>query len=281
MKLAGGDWTLDLSVPRVMGILNVTPDSFSDGGKFVTVDHAVGRARTMVAEGAAIIDVGGESTRPGAEPVSVQDELVRILPVIEALVADIDVPVSVDTTKPAVMRAAVRAGASIINDINALRAPEALQVAAETGAAICLMHMQGEPRTMQAHPVYSDVVGEVRDFLGQRVKAALDSGVPAECLMIDPGFGFGKTLEHNMALLAELERFAEDGWPLVVGVSRKSMIGQLLGGVPVEGRVQGSVAAAVIATMKGARVLRVHDVKPTVEALRVAAAVIEAGEFHR
>ena len=281
MKLVCGDRTLDLAAPVIMGILNVTPDSFADGGRFATTEDAVRRARQMVAEGAAIIDVGGESTRPGAGPVSVQDELDRVLPVIEALVAELDRPVSIDTSKPAVMRAAVRAGAGIINDVNALQAPGALEVAAESGAAICLMHMQGDPRTMQLNPVYAEVADEVLDFLQRRVEAALGYGVAPENVVIDPGFGFGKTLGHNVALLAALERFAATGWPLLVGVSRKSMIGQLLGGVPVEDRVDGSVAAAVIAAMKGARILRVHDVRQTADALRVAAAVIEAEEIRR
>lgn len=280
MKLVCGERVLDLSTPQVMGILNVTPDSFSDGGLFVGVDHSVRRARAMVAEGASIIDVGGESTRPGAASVSEADELDRVVPVVEALVAEFDVPVSVDTSKPAVMREAVRAGATMINDVNALRAPEALRTAAESGAAICLMHMQGEPRTMQSNPVYADVVTEVRDFLCQRAQAALNSGVAPERLMVDPGFGFGKTLEHNMVLMAGLERIAASGWPLLVGISRKSMIGTLLGGVPPDRRLYGSVAAAVIAAMKGAHVLRVHDVKPTCDALRIAAAVIEAKETH-
>lgn len=272
-------FSLDLPLPCVMGIVNVTPDSFSDGGRFLAPVDALAHGLTLVREGAAILDVGGESTRPGAEPVSVPEELARVIPVIEALVSELDVPVSVDTTKPAVMRAAVRAGATIINDVNALRAPEAMQVAAETGAAVCLMHMRGEPRTMQVDPVYADVVSEVRDFLGRRVEAALTSGVAPDHVVIDPGFGFGKTLAHNLALLSGLDRFAETGLPLMVGISRKSMIGKLLGGAPAAGRLYGSVAAAVIAAMKGAQILRVHDVKPTVDALTVAEAVMRAEEI--
>jgi dihydropteroate synthase len=260
-----------------MGILNVTPDSFYDGGRFAYLDVAIEHARDMVAEGADIIDVGGESTRPGAAPVETEDELRRVIPVIEMLAGELSIPVSVDTAKPEVMREAVRAGASMINDVNALRAPEALAAAAATGAAVCLMHMAGEPRTMQVSPNYGDVIEEVRSFLLARVTAAVNAGIDADRLLLDPGFGFGKTLAHNLTLLAHLDRFAELGFPLLVGISRKSMIGTLLDGRPVEGRLFGGLSAAVIAVLAGARIIRTHDVAPTVDALKVAAAVIESG----
>lgn len=256
-----------------MGILNVTPDSFSDGGRFATLDAAVNQAQRMQEAGAAIIDVGGESTRPGADPVSESDELGRVLPVIEALSGQLDAIISVDTTKPEVMRQAVASGASLINDVMALRAPGALEAAAETGAGICLMHMQGEPRTMQKRPRYDDVVKDVRDFLAARVSAAIDAGIEKNRLVLDPGFGFGKTLGHNVALLEGLDELVRTGLPVLAGISRKSMIGALLDDRPVEGRLHGSVAAAVIAALKGARILRVHDVAATVDALRVTAAV--------
>lgn len=261
-----------------MGILNVTPDSFSDGGQFQALDAAVAGAREMQKAGAAVIDVGGESTRPGADPVSEAEELARVVPVVEALTSEMDIIVSVDTTKPAVMRAAVQAGASLINDVMALQATGALEAAADSGAGVCLMHMQGEPRTMQQHPVYEDVVADVRRFLQERISAANAAGIDSARLVLDPGFGFGKTLDHNLALLAELDQFTDLGIPLLAGISRKSMIGTLLGERPVEGRLHGSVAAAVIAAMKGARILRVHDVAETVDALKLVTAVQGSGE---
>lgn len=276
-QLRCGPYTIDLSKPRVMGILNVTPDSFSDGGRFTYLEAAIKHAREMAAEGADIIDIGGESTRPGAAPVTTEDELQRVIPVIEALVGELAIPLSVDTTKAEVMRAAVKAGASMINDVNALRAPEALATAAASGAAICLMHMAGEPRTMQVNPHYEDVVTEVRDFLISRVKVAVDAGIAVDRLVLDPGFGFGKTLTHNLALLAHMDRFTDLGFPLLAGISRKSMIGALLDERPVDGRLFGGLSAAVIAVMGGARIVRTHDVAPTVDALKVASAVIEAG----
>ncbi|WP_127478840.1 dihydropteroate synthase [Sulfurivermis fontis] len=267
---------LDLSVPRVMGILNVTPDSFSDGGRFIAPAMAVARARQMVAEGAAIIDIGGESTRPGAAAVTVEEEIARVVPVIEALAAELPVPISVDTSKPEVMRAAVAAGAGLINDVYALRLPGALAAAAELGVPVCLMHMQGEPRTMQQAPQYVDVVAEVRDFLAQRVADCIAAGIARERILLDPGFGFGKTLAHNLSLLKHLPLLQELGLPLLVGMSRKSMIGAVLD-APVGERVYGSVAAHALALWLGAAVVRVHDVKATVDALKLVQAVRQAG----
>jgi dihydropteroate synthase len=268
-----GPHALDLTRPRVMGILNVTPDSFSDGGRFASRQAALARGRAMATEGVDLIDVGGESTRPGARPVSVEEELDRVIPVIEALAAELPVPVSVDTSKPEVMRAAVAAGAGLINDVAALRRPGALAAAAALGVPVCLMHMQGEPGTMQRDPTYDDVVGEVAAFLAARVAACEAAGIERGRLLVDPGFGFGKTLAHNLALLRGLPRLAALGLPVLAGLSRKSMIGALLGDVPVEGRLHGSVAAAVLAAHRGAAIVRVHDVGPTVQALRILAAV--------
>ena len=262
--------------PRVMGILNITPDSFSDGGDFLSPQAAVERARQMVEEGAAIIDVGGESTRPGAPAVSIQKELDRIVPVIEVLSAELPVPISIDTSKPEVMRAAVAAGAGMINDVRALRLTGALEAAAELNRSlsvpICLMHMQGEPGTMQQQPHYSDVVQEVSAFLAERVQACVRHGIPRERLVVDPGFGFGKRLEHNLSLLKRLDELAKLGLPLMVGLSRKSMIGAVLDR-PVTQRLYGSLAAAVLAVARGAVLVRVHDVRATVEALKVYEAV--------
>jgi dihydropteroate synthase len=263
---------LDLRRPAVMGILNVTPDSFSDGGVFLSSDKALAQALQMTEEGADIIDIGGESTRPGARPVSAQEEMDRVLPVVEALHARIPLPISIDTSKPEVMRAAVAAGAGFINDVQALRTDGALAAATELNVPVCLMHMQGEPRTMQDHPRYTDVVGEVRDFLKQRLEACVNAGIPASRLVVDPGFGFGKTLEHNIELLRSLKKLQGLGAAVLVGLSRKSMIGKALG-LPVEQRLHASVALAVMAVQQGARIVRVHDVGPTVEALRMWAAV--------
>lgn len=264
---------LDLSQPRVMGVLNVTPDSFADGGRFFGPEAAVAHAWQMVEDGASIVDVGGESTRPGAEPVSEAEELDRVIPVIEALVAQgLPVPVSVDTSKPGVMRAAVAAGAGMINDVRALRESGSLEAARDTGVPVCLMHMRGEPRTMQEAPHYENVVEEVYGFLQARVQACEARGLPATHLVVDPGIGFGKTLEHNLQLLRHIDRFAALGCPILVGLSRKRMIGAILG-ADVEHRLHGSVAGAVIAAWQGATMLRVHDVGPTVEALRVCDAI--------
>lgn len=267
---------LDLSAPRVMGVLNVTPDSFSDGGRYARLPLALERAREMVAEGAAVIDVGGESTRPGAPPVGVEEELRRVLPVVEALAAELPVPISVDTGTPEVIRAAGAAGAGLVNDVRALRVPGALEAAAAAGVSVCLMHMQGEPGTMQASPRYDDVVGEVVRFLEERVAACEAQGIPRSRILLDPGFGFGKALEHNLRLLARLDRLAAVGLPVLVGMSRKSMIGALLD-APVHRRLYGGLAAAVWAVMRGARVVRTHDVRATVEALAVVSAVMDSG----
>ncbi len=263
---------LDLSRVAVMGVLNVTPDSFSDGGRFAARDAALAQARQMVEEGAAIVDVGGESTRPGAQPVSVQQELDRVIPVIESLAREVSVPVSIDTAKPEVMRAAVVAGAGFINDVQALRAEGALVAAAEAKVPVCLMHMQGEPRRMQDKPHYRDVVSDIREFLAARIAACVAAGIPRERLVIDPGFGFGKTLEHNLELLRQLRAFAALGVPVLAGLSRKSMIGKALG-LPVERRLHASVALALMAVQNGARIVRAHDVAPTVEAIRMWEAV--------
>jgi dihydropteroate synthase len=256
-----------------MGILNVTPDSFSDGGRFLDPDAALVQARRMAGDGAAIIDVGGESTRPGSRGVGLQQELDRVIPVIEALRAQLPVVLSVDTSKPEVMREAVRAGAGLINDVNALRAPDALEAAAAAGVPVCLMHMRGEPRTMQEDPVYDDLIPDLLGFFRRRIDACTQAGVARERLLLDPGFGFGKTLRHNLLLLNQLGRFAELGLPLLAGISRKSMIGALLD-KPAAERLYGSLAAAVLAAERGAVILRVHDVGPTVDALKVAGAVL-------
>jgi len=255
-----------------MGILNVTPDSFSDGGLFLRPDAAISQARRMVAEGAHIIDVGGESTRPGAASISIQQELDRTIPVIEGIRAEMAVSISIDTSHPQVMWEAVSAGAGMINDVRALCAEGAIDIAHELGVPICLMHMQGEPRTMQETPKYKNVVQEVRDFLLARVVACEARGIPRHRLWIDPGFGFGKTLAHNLTLLAHLDHLVDTGIPVLVGVSRKSMIGTILD-KPVEQRLFGSVAAALIAAAKGAAMLRIHDVGPTVDALKILNAV--------
>jgi len=251
---------------RVMGILNVTPDSFHDGGRHVTPEAAVVHARQLVAEGASIIDVGGESSRPGARPVSADEEIRRVVPVIERLRTEFAMPISIDTTKPEVMRAAVAAGATMINDINALRQPGALSAAAELGVPVCLMHMQGEPATMQERPSYEDTAGEVRAFLLGRAEACLTAGIDRRHIILDPGFGFGKLLRHNLALFRALPQLVAEGWPVLVGVSRKSMIGQILGD-PAADRLAGSLALALLACQRGATILRVHDVGPTVQAL--------------
>jgi dihydropteroate synthase len=258
--------TIDLSTPRVMGIVNVTSDSFFDGGGLDT-RAAIERARQLVADGAAIVDVGGESTRPGARPVAEEAECARVIPVVEALARD-GALVSVDTMKPGVMREALAAGAAMINDVRALQAPGALDVAARSDAAVCLMHMQGEPRTMQRSPSYRDVVTEVRGFLARRAQACIDAGIAADRIVLDPGFGFGKSVAHNLELLRRLHEMAALGFPVLAGLSRKSMIGAMTGR-DVGERLAGSVAAALVAVHRGARLLRVHDVRATVDALAV------------
>jgi len=264
--------TLDLSHPRVMGILNVTPDSFSDGGRFLGREQAIAQALRMQQEGAAIIDIGGESTRPGAAPVPLQQELDRVVPVIEALSPALEVPISVDTSKPEVMRAAVAAGAGMINDVYALRREGALEAAAALAVPVCLMHMLGEPRSMQQEPVYGDVLQEVRTFLLQQVARCEEAGLSRERLLLDPGFGFGKSLEHNLSLLKHLPELVAEGLPVLVGLSRKSMIGNVLQ-LPPEQRLPGSIAVATLAAWMGARVIRAHDVRATVEAVTMVAAL--------
>jgi dihydropteroate synthase len=272
LSLKGGA-TLALDRPRVMGVVNVTPDSFSDGGSFDSAQAAIEHGLRLVEEGADLLDVGGESTRPGAAQVDEAEELRRVLPVIEALAARAGVPVSVDSSKARVMRDALAAGASMVNDVLALRADGALEAVAEAGAAAVLMHMQGEPRTMQQAPQYDDVVGEVHRFLADRLLACQFAGIDRAKLVADPGFGFGKTLEHNLALLRGLDRFATLGVPLLAGLSRKSMIGTITGrGEPRE-RLHGSVAAALLAVQRGAVIVRVHDVAATRDALAVWQAV--------
>ena len=258
-----------------MGVLNVTPDSFSDGGRYADVADAIERGVAMAGEGAAIIDVGGESTRPGAADVGLQEELERVVPVIEALVRRVRVPVSVDTSKPEVMQAAIAAGASLVNDVKALRAPGAVEAVAGTGAAVCLMHMRGEPRTMQEAPSYGDVVGEVRQFLASRVQVCVAAGIGRESICVDPGIGFGKRPEHNLALLSAIGRLADPDLPVLVGISRKSLVG-IITGRPPGGRLAGSVAFAALAVMGGAAIIRAHDVAETVDAVKVASALKRA-----
>ncbi|MDZ7788014.1 MAG: dihydropteroate synthase [Halofilum sp. (in: g-proteobacteria)] len=263
--------------PLVMGVLNVTPDSFSDGGRYTDVDAAVARAQEMVEEGAELIDIGGESTRPGAEAVPLEEERRRVLPLLESLAERVAVPLSIDTSKPEIMTEAAAAGVALINDVRALQAPGALTAAAALDANVCVMHMQGEPRSMQTSPHYDNVVREVGDFLENRVAACIDAGIGRERIVVDPGFGFGKTLDHNLSLLRHLGRLVERlDLPLLAGMSRKRMIGTLTGGAPAEERLYGSLAAAVLAAERGARILRVHDVRPTVEALAIVRATIEA-----
>ena len=269
------DKTLELAHPVVMGVLNVTPDSFSDGGRFFDPDAAVRHGVRLAGEGAACIDVGGESTRPGAAPVGAEEELRRVIPVIERLRAATSAVISVDTSKPEVMRAAAAAGAGLINDVRALREAGALEAALASGCAVCLMHMQGEPGTMQQAPAYRDVVGEVRAFLAERARACRAAGFAADQLAIDPGFGFGKTLEHNLTLLRGLRELSPDALPVAVGLSRKSIVGKLTGR-PEGERLQGSLVLAVLAVLEGARIVRAHDVAATVEALRIVAAVRES-----
>ncbi len=266
---------LVLDRPRVMGIVNVTPDSFSDGGEHATTDAAVAHALRLAGEGADILDIGGESTRPGAQDVSLDEELHRVIPVIERLAKATHLPISIDTSKPEVMRAAVAAGAGMINDVYALRREGALDAAAALGVPVVLMHMLGEPRSMQATPDYDEVVADVHRFLAERIFAAEMSGIPKKNIVIDPGFGFGKTAAHNLALLAQLERFNDLGVPVLAGLSRKRTIGELTGRDDPHHRVYGSVAAHLIAAQRGAKLLRVHDVAATVDALKIWNAVAD------
>ncbi|OCH54550.1 dihydropteroate synthase [Vibrio sp. ZF57] len=268
MILKAKNKTLVLDRPHVMGILNVTPDSFSDGGKFNSLDNALQQAERMVQAGVSIIDIGGESTRPGAPDVSLEEELARVIPAIKAIRTKFDVWISIDTSKAEVMRQAVEAGADLINDVRALQEPGALQVAADANVPICLMHMKGQPRTMQANPSYDDVLQDVEAFLQERVEACEAVGISKDQLILDPGFGFGKTIEHNYHLLAHLEKFHSLGLPVLAGMSRKSMIFKLLDKVPADCMV-ASVTCATIAAMKGAQIIRVHDVEETLEAMKI------------
>ncbi|WP_444925835.1 dihydropteroate synthase [Microbulbifer sp. EKSA008] len=273
MKIICGNHTLDLSQPVVMGVLNTTPDSFSDGGNYyasgsLDLTLALQRAEQMLSEGAKVLDIGGESTRPGASPVTEQQELDRVVPVVEAIKANFDAIISVDTSTPAVMRESAAVGAGLINDVRALERPGALEAAVESGLAICLMHMQGQPGTMQDDPSYTDVVEDVARYLQKRVDLCIELGVARDRLILDPGFGFGKTDEHNLTLLRNLSQLAPADMPILAGLSRKSMIGRLLDR-DVDGRLPGSLALAMLAAQKGARILRVHDVAETVDVLRM------------
>ena len=272
-QLRCGHFTVKLDRTRVMGIVNVTPDSFSDGGQYNTVDAAIAHAIELAEQGAAILDIGGESTRPNATPVTLEDELARVIPVIDGLRTRVDIPISIDTFKPEVMQAAVKAGASMINDVYALRQPGALDAAAELKVPVVIMHSLGAPHAMDPNPEYDDVVGEVHRFLAERIFACEMAGIDKQHIVVDPGFGFGKTLQHNLQLLAGLRRFTELGVPVLAGLSRKRSIGELTDRtVPAE-RIHGSVAAHLIAASNGARIVRVHDVGPTVDALKVLEAV--------
>lgn len=275
-RLPCGNRVLDLAQTHVMGILNITPDSFSDGGRFHQRDLALRHAQAMVEAGATLIDIGGESTRPGARAVSVLEELERVAPMVEAISRELDVIVSVDTSTPAVMRESARLGAGLINDVRSLRRDGALDAAAATGLPVCLMHMQGEPGTMQDHPHYDDLLGEVSGFLQERIQACATVGIPAERILLDPGFGFAKSHAHNLSLFKHMQALHALGRPLLVGVSRKSMVGLALN-KPVTERLYGSLALAALAMTKGARILRVHDVAETVDVVRMIAAV-EAAE---
>ena len=269
--------TMDLSLPCIMGVLNVTPDSFSDGGRYLQTTAAVAHGHRMAAEGAAMIDIGGESTRPGSASMPESVESGRVVPVVEELHSLVDVTLSIDTSKAAVAQRSLAAGAAMVNDVSALRAdPGMVDVVAEAGCPVCLMHMQGEPRTMQEHPSYDDVVGEVLAFLEERLAFAVARGIREEQVLLDPGIGFGKTLEHNLLLIKHLDRLAALGRPLVLGTSRKRFLGAILGAEPDE-RTIGTVATTVIGLLKGAVIFRVHDVGPNVEALRVVQAVLAAG----
>lgn len=273
MKFVCGNYQLDLTRPHVMGIVNVTPDSFSDGGRYMSIESAVTHALQLVEEGADILDIGGESTRPGASPVPLAEELDRVIPVIEALRQVVKVPISIDTYKPEVMRLAIHAGADMVNDVRALQEPGALDIVAASNAGVCLMHMPGTPQTMQLDPIYEDVVAEVQGFLTTRLSAALAHGITAERIVLDPGFGFGKRTVHNIALIQQLAQLTTIGRPLLVGLSRKSVLGAITGNDEQQ-RLFAGIAASVISVMKGAKILRVHDVKATVDALKVVAAII-------
>ena len=273
MKFNCGRYQLTLNRPHVMGIVNVTPDSFSDGGNYASTERAIAHALALVADGADMLDIGGESTRPGATPVPLDEELKRVVPVIEELAKLTHVPLSIDTYKPEVMRAAIAAGVDIVNDVRALQEEGALEIVANSNVGVCLMHMQGTPQTMQQDPTYVDVVEEVIDFLQARQLSANQAGISNDRILLDPGFGFGKRTAHNIALIQQLEKIGSLGQPLLVGLSRKSVLGQIIGADDVNVRLHASLAASVIAAMKGAKIIRVHDVKATADALKVVAAV--------
>ena len=274
MQLTSRNKNLDLSTPQVMGILNVTPDSFSDGGKFNRIDYALNHVESMLQAGTSIIDIGGESTRPGAKEVALNEELDRVVPIIEAIRQRFDCWISIDTSKAQVMKEAVNAGAELINDVRALQEPNALEVAAKANVPICLMHMQGQPRTMQHQPNYNNLIQDVSDFLNERISVCENVGISRQQLILDPGFGFGKTLEHNYQMLAKFEQFHQFGLPVLAGMSRKSMIFNLLGKPPAE-CLAGSLACATIAAMKGAHIIRVHDARETAEIVKIYNMVLQ------
>lgn len=276
-SLSSGQASINLAYPQVMGILNLTPDSFSDGGRFQSLDNALYQTQRMLLDGADLIDIGGESTRPDANPVSSQQEIDRVLPILERIRAESDVFISVDTSNPELMLLAAKAGANMINDVRALSRPNAMECAAKTGLPICIMHMQGEPKTMQKAPSYQNVVGEIFDFFTTKIEQCNQAGIDKSKLIIDPGFGFGKELEHNFELLNQLSKFRHFDMPILVGISRKSMIGMALN-KPVEDRMIGSVAAALIAANNGANIVRVHDVKETKQALEILKLTLKGGQ---
>lgn len=276
-KLTSNQLSLDLTRPNIMGILNATPDSFSDGGQYQSLDKALKQAELMLAQGADLIDIGGESTRPNAKPVSLQEEIDRVMPILERLKAEFNLFVSIDTSTPELMELAANAGANMLNDVRALSRPNALEAAAKTGLPICLMHMQGEPQTMQNKPQYQNIMDEIFDFFNNKIEQCLAAGINKTKLLIDPGFGFGKSFEHNFQLLNRLEQFNRFDVPLLVGMSRKSMIGDALN-APVTDRMTGSVAAALIAAQKGAKIIRVHDVKATKQALDILSFTLKEGK---
>ena len=278
MILNCSDQSLDLARPQVMGILNVTPDSFSDGGEFLAADAALAQAQKMVKDGAGIIDVGGESTRPGALVVSVEEEIARVVPVIQAIHSELDIPISIDTSKPEVMRAAINAGAGLINDVRALQVEGALQAAVECDVPVCLMHSQGTPQTMQDNPQYDDVVTDVIAFLLQRIDDCEQAGISRDKLILDPGFGFGKRTTHNLQLMKNLARLVDLGLPVLVGVSRKSMIGKLLN-VSAEERLAASLSLAALSVWQGAKIIRSHDVRETVQAIMMCDHVMKVNNF--
>ncbi len=275
MEFICGKYQLNLNRPHIMGIVNITPDSFSDGGKFSSTDLAVEHALKLITEGADILDIGGESTRPGATPVHVDEELDRVIPVIETLRKIVNIPLSIDTYKPEVMRAAIIAGADIVNDVRALQEHGAIEVVANSNAGVCLMHMQGTPQNMQLDPIYLDVVEEVKHFLIDRLNMTLAYGINHNRILLDPGFGFGKRTAHNIALIQQLDKLVEIGQPLLVGLSRKAILGSIVGGNEQQ-RLHAGIAASVVSAMKGAKIIRVHDVKATVDALKVVVAVTTA-----